>query len=166
MATEVEYFVTLVRDYVALIENASASMAFEFTRRCAVILPKVYAAALDLPDLEVSDNFDIERSVASPMAEICRLFGRYDCYHEFYDPYEEAEAVMGSLGDDLADIYLDLANPLRAYDQGHVAEAIWEWKFSMQQHFGDHLVDAMRALHRLVHHRMPPDYVAEAPRAG
>jgi len=166
MTADVDHFVTLVREYAATVDRAASSLAFDFARRCAVILPQIYVAGLQLPDIEVNDSSVSERSVASPMREISRLFGRYDCYHEFYDPYEESEPVVGSLGDDLGDIYVDLADPLRTYDAGKVADAIWEWKFSLQGHAGDHLVDALRAIHRLVHDRMPPDYVAETTGAG
>ena len=118
---------------------------------------------MELPDVEpTTDDLSSEGNVASPMTTLQPLFGRYDGYFEVYDPYVEDEPVMSSLADDLADIYLDLARPLGAFDTGNVADAVWSWRFNVRGHCGDHLVDALRAIHRLVNDHMPSDYVPDA----
>ena len=98
--------------------------------------------------------------VESPVHRPGHLLGRHDSYFEVFDPYVDEPPVVGSLADDLADIYLDLARPLRLFDRGRVADATWEWVFSMRSHCGDHLVDALRATHRALNSHMPSDYVA------
>jgi hypothetical protein len=55
--------------------------------------------------------------------------------------------VVGSLSDDLADIYRDVVTGLRAYDRGDRAGAVWEWRFNLHAHWGAHATGAMRALH-------------------
>jgi hypothetical protein len=39
--------------------------------------------------------------------------------------------------------------------------AIWEWKFNLQEHCGDHLVDALRPIHRLIYYHLNPEYQDE-----
>lgn len=154
-------FVGLVRDYKALVDDPGGSTAHGFLRSCASVLPRIYAAGIALPDVEPEDE-DVDRSVASPMRNLGALLGRYDSYLEIFDPYVDEEPVRGLISDDLADIYLDLVNPLASFEAGRVRDAVWAWRFNLRGHCGDHIVDTMRAIHRLVHDHMPDDYVASA----
>jgi hypothetical protein len=66
------------------------------------------------------------------------------------DPLEPDPAVpthMGSLADDIADIYRNVVTGLRSYDLGHHECAHWQWVTTFQSHWGLHAVDAIRALH-------------------
>ena len=60
-----------------------------------------------------------------------------------------------------ADVYVELARPLRLLESGRVADATWDWAFGIRGHCGDHLVDALRAIHRALNSHMSSDYVAE-----
>ncbi|MDQ0427430.1 hypothetical protein QOZ98_000255 [Planomicrobium stackebrandtii] len=44
-------------------------------------------------------------------------------------------------------IYRDIKKGLILYEQGHSMEAIWEWKFGFEVHWGEHATSAIRALH-------------------
>lgn len=165
MTTVVDEFVALVREYVELVDRASAIPAYAFLRSCARVLPRIYATGLDLPDVEPGDE-DVAVVVASPLADIKNLLGSFDYYSEVFDPYFDEKLVVASLSDGLADIYLGLAEPLGAFDAGRTADAIWEWRFNLRGHCGDHLVDAMRAIHRAVNYHMPPEFVAGNETAG
>ena len=57
------------------------------------------------------------------------------------------KAVVGSLADDIADIYRDVVSGLRAFQSGLRAEAIWEWGFNFRDHWGRHATEAIKALH-------------------
>ena len=163
MNNNVDTFVRLVREYLLVIDRAADSTPHSLLGSCARLLPRIYSAAMELPDVEPeTDDLSSEGDAVSPMPTLQPLFGRYDGYFEVYDPYVEDEPVMSSLADDLADIYLDLARPLGAFDAGHVADAVWSWRFNVRGHCGDHLVDALRAIHRLVNDHMPSDYVPGA----
>jgi hypothetical protein len=52
-----------------------------------------------------------------------------------------------SLAGDLSEIWADLREGLSLYDHGHVVEAVWEWRFGFEHHWGTHLVAAQRAIH-------------------
>ena len=121
---------------------------------------RIYAAGLVLPDVEPESERVDARTTESPLRRLGALLGRYDSYLEIYDPYEEGEPVHGLISDDLADVYLDLVEPLAAFESGRVQDAVWSWRFNIRGHCGDHIVDAMRAIHRLIHLHMPEDYVA------
>jgi hypothetical protein len=150
----VHEFVLLAREYVALLDGARAMQPHELLLACGKLLPRIYSAGLALPSVEPDDT-TVQTSVPSP---ILPSLGRFDFYSEIYDPYVDEPPVMASLADDLSDIYTDLAAPLREFEAGRVANAIWSWRFNITGHCGDHLVDALRAIHRAVNHQMPPDY--------
>lgn len=166
MSRDIEPFAQLVRDYIAVIDRAGESTPHSLLSSCAWLLPRIYAAGIELPDVQpTNDNVDDEPAVPSPMARLASILGRYDGYFEVFDPFVQEEPVKASLADDLADIYLDLARPLTAFDAGEIADAAWDWRFAIRGHCGDHLVDAMRAIHRLVNNHMSPDYSRDADRA-
>jgi hypothetical protein len=85
------------------------------------------------------------------MADLARLLGPWDLYSEVFDPCKETEAIHQTLSDDLADIYIDLKRELSVFDGGAVDDAIWSWRFTLAGHCGDHIVDAMRVIHRRIH---------------
>lgn len=70
-------------------------------------------------------------------------------YAEVFDPYAEpAETpVIGSLADDLADVYRDLADGLAKWRRGEREAALWQWRFQFTAHWGEHATGALRALH-------------------
>jgi hypothetical protein len=55
--------------------------------------------------------------------------------------------VVGDLADDLVDIYRDVSAGSAFHDAGCVDDAIWQWGFSFQTHWGKHASSAIRALH-------------------
>ena len=159
---KVDDFVALVHEYRALVDGAADSKVHAFLTSCARLLPRIYAAALELPDVE-PDTEDIDSGVESPMDRLAVRIGRYDYYWEVFDPRidgDEERVVCGQLSDDLADVYLDLVDPLASFEAGRVADAVWSWKFGLRSHYGAHIVSAMRAIHVLIHEHMPVDYAA------
>lgn len=163
MRTEVDRFVALVRAYVRLVERSASLTPAAFLRRCATLLPRLYASGQELPDVDLEEE-DIEApAVASPEPALARLLGEHDLYRGTFDPcdLEDDEVVTGALSDDLGDVYLDLVRPLHVFDQGRADQAVWEWRFNLHGHAGDHLVDALRVIHRLLRDRLPPEPPAD-----
>lgn len=74
--------------------------------------------------------------------------GDKDLYWEVFDPYVEANPVAGSLAEDVLDVYRDIRRGLTLWDASQMQNAIWEWRFGFDAHWGDHAIDALRALHR------------------
>lgn len=145
----IERFVQLVREYRGLIDEARPDLRREFLSRCSILLPGIYADGLSLPDLGLEDE-DVEREVASPLANLTTVLGSHDHYQMVFDPTDDFEVVTGSIADDLADIYIDLVAPLMTYEAGHVAAAVWQWKFNVEGHCGQHIVNVLAPIHRLL----------------
>lgn len=45
--------------------------------------------------------------------------------------------------------YVDLSEGLEHHRLDRHADALWSWRFTFDAHWGDHLVDALRALRRI-----------------
>ncbi len=87
--------------------------------------------------------------VEAPVARLAALLPG-DLYHTVLNPWGlpgDASLGIGSLADDLADLYAELAGPLRAWDERRVGDAVWAWRLAMRGHAGDHLIGALGAIH-------------------
>jgi Domain of unknown function (DUF5063) len=153
-----DQFIGLVQEYLAVIDGAGETTPHTLLSKCALLLPQIYSLGLQLPDVKPTDNEVEWADVPSPMSTLVGLLGKYDMYGEVFDPVSDDESTKSSLGDDLADIYLDLKRPLLEFEGGKANDAIWSWKFNISGHCGDHIVDALKVIHRLVHNHMPADY--------
>ncbi len=151
-----ESYLKLLEQYFELIENCSSQTKESFLIRCASLVPMLYVATQELPkSKEIRDEeIDVDRSqVNSPMARILDLLGEEAYYDEVFDPVEDCELVKANIADDLADIYLDLKSGYLKWSTGTeegMDEALWDWAFSLECHMGDHMVDVMRPIHRMI----------------
>ena len=119
-----------------------------------VRLTHLYVAALELPpawDQSLGDEPDATRVANDEWQTIATGCARlpFNTYGEVFDPLRiPPEApVIGMLSDDIADIYRDVVTGLRAYHAGRRAQAVWEWRFNFNVHWGEHATGAIRALH-------------------
>ena len=73
----------------------------------------------------------------------------FDMYGEVYNPIvvPPDEPVIGSIDEDITDVYRDVVTGLRAYQTGNRAGAIWEWGFHFHHHWGKHATGAIKAIH-------------------
>jgi hypothetical protein len=155
--SNLDQFIVVVKEYVDLVEGSSQIPLHDFLRKCAKLLPQIYSLGLELPEIDLPEqepNGTIIDEVLSPMPLLKDLIGKHDLYAEVFDPIIlDEDMVIGSLSDDLADIYLDLKRPLLKYEIGNDKLkdiAVWEWKFNIGVHAGNHIVDALRPIHRLI----------------
>ena len=122
-------------------------------REALVRITRLYLAALDLPPpwTEGLDPRPAQRVSDDEWKEVFAAAGclPLDYYGELFDPLvtPPEEPVIGSLADDIADIYRDVVTGLREHQAGRPLRAIWEWGNNFQQHWGDHATGAIRALH-------------------
>lgn len=138
-------FDDFARGYVSLVDNAVDGDAL--LDRLATFLPRLYALGLELPDVQPTGE-ELDR-VEAPLARLAALLP-VDLYHTVLNPLglpDEADVGLGSLADDLADLYAELAGPLRAWEDGRMDDAFWEWRLAMQGHAGNHAIGAMGAIH-------------------
>ena len=145
-------FAELARRYCEFIETAANLDAKDRVHRARLQIADLVHAACLLPTGD-ADGPDIDAEI--PVPADWPGFGEFDVYHEIFDPYVDEPPVCGSLSDDLLCIYSDLRRGLMAYEAGQIGAAVWEWRFDFDHHWGDHAVDALRALQRAcmrVHH--------------
>jgi hypothetical protein len=123
-------------------------------REALLRITRLYLAALELPAAwseELANQPDVERVSDAEWSEVFAAAARLpaDHYGEVFEPWADppAEPVVGSLADDIADIYREVVGGLRAYQSGRRAAAVWEWGFGLRHHWGEHATGAIRALH-------------------
>jgi hypothetical protein len=143
-----------------LIEGLATVSKDELLRQCLDILPPLYHAASRLPETELDDDDDPEgrelthEQWAQIFNELLGLLGEDHAYREVFDPTarDVEESLLGSLADDLADIYRDLRDNLNSWaEQGDrsPSHVLWLARFHWLHHWGCHAVDAIRYLHYL-----------------
>jgi hypothetical protein len=125
-------------------------------RELLTILVGLVAAALRLPTVEPETNSasdsppGLDEDARSVAALVQKLVGTHDRYWEVFDPRQEEHPLVGSLTDDVSEIYRDLRRGIHQVDVGRPNDALWEWRFSFETHWGNHATDAIRVLHRIV----------------
>lgn len=140
-------FVVETHQFCDFIGRASSLRLFERLRHARLRLLALYEAGCMLPSVEPPEGFDAGPSPAGPPGWVG--FEKFETYWEVFDPYVKDALVAGSLSDDILDVYFDVRRGLDLWQSSAPpAAAIWEWKFGLDSHWGDHAVDALRALHR------------------
>lgn len=124
-------------------------LTLEKTDELMAILMQLYVLGLGLT-LPEPDEEEVNRDYEHPAIS----FEVPDSYWEVFDPLYEEDAleenvVVGSLQDDLSDIYNDLRSGISEYDAGNKANAEFEWRLGVDGHWGKHVTDALRALHAI-----------------
>ncbi len=149
----IDAFVAEVRAYCEFVNRAPAMSIANRLDSARERLLKLYLAALTLPQSPEPGDVDAGPDPERPAG--WSGFAEKDVYWEVFDPYEQSEPLCGSLSDDLLDVYADVRRGLDLWDSSHREAAVWEWRFHFDVHWGDHVIDALRALHRACKRRDP-----------
>jgi hypothetical protein len=139
-------FVCRAREFCAFVEEASKIPLPQRILNARQRLLDLYSAAVSLPNVEPPPDTHEPASPSAP--EGWQTFEGFETYWEVFDPYAMQEPVAGSISDDLLDVFREVHRGLRQWEHGEHAAAIWGWRVSFETHWGDHAVDAVRALHR------------------
>ncbi|WBL23726.1 DUF5063 domain-containing protein [Zunongwangia sp. HRR-M8] len=156
---ESQDFLKIARGFIELVENKEITEQ-EFYPQIHKKLTELYNAGLSLKTVDLihsseKSKFDnvSEDELKKRNVNLISSLGKDCFYWEVFDPtYEkENEPTQGWLVDDVADIYADLKEELYKIDQIGTDEAIedglWQLKFGFTSHWGNHCVNAIRALH-------------------
>ena len=166
-------FLNAARQFLTLLENGELNHE-TFYKDSQKALSELYKTALELETVELiysgpESKFDeIDNDELRKMNKnLISNLGKNCFYWEVFDPtYSELagkpelgwkitdkEPTQGWLVDDFADIYADIKEELTKIDQIRTDEAIedalWQLKFGFNHHWGNHCINAMRALHYL-----------------
>ena len=144
-AKEINEFKDVATKYCNLIDAHNSFKEETGIRDLLVTLSALYTKALALPEVDSEGEEPLELTVADPVIE----FGNRDAYAMIFNPFQDKKPVTGLLSDDLSDIYTDLKRGLMLFEQGAQKQAVWEWKFHFEVHWGKHLTCAIHALHSI-----------------
>ena len=146
---ELQSFYQLASDFCKFVHEEIQSE--ETLDTLISFLMRLYLSAMALPQPELEE--------ATPQIRQTMPVGiRFKtdmatCYREVFDPFEEEPPVFCDLKDDLADISCDLQDGIAAYESGLVGRAAFTWRDGSEFHWGNHAVDAIRALHAMRRNR-------------
>lgn len=144
---EVAAFVDQARQFCDFVEKAGGYSLDKRLSGARQRLLELYETGSALPHVEPLEGIEAGPSPEPPSGWVG--FEKFETYWEVFDPYEASAPVGGSLSDDLLDVYGDLHRGLALWDREiSKSAAIWEWRFHFDHHWGDHAIDALRALHR------------------
>ena len=159
MSQEIQVFREDATAYCALIDLLASGKPDHFYERLHACLSRLAKSAAELPNdccaREVAREghemtheewggviTQINRAVRQ---EVRRLI-------EADKDYPDSAARAFMLSDSLADIYRDLRDGLQFCDlanDGGMQEAVWQWRFGYEHHWGLHLFDALHTVHRI-----------------
>jgi len=150
-------FLAEARRYCLLVEDSAPLSSWMFAWECLSQVLRLYEMALHLPEVE-PERGDLLPSISHETWQALRdHVGRKlsrDYYWDIFEPLEKEkpEPVVGSISDDLADIWRDVKPGIAEIDAGRATspnEAVWHWRSSFETHWGRHAAGAVVALHSL-----------------
>ena len=150
-------FLEKLENYINLIEKDNLQNEPDFETRLHLILLQLYAASFQLPELDLKYDSDFENEefiIRDPKlaSKISEQLKNEDYYFDIFDPTDkdDLEPIQFSLLDDIIDIYYELkiaqlkiAKKIPKY----IEDGIWDIIFGRNNHWGNHAVNAIRALH-------------------
>jgi hypothetical protein len=150
-AGSISAFVWSARSYCAWCEGPRTSDPKQLHWEATCYLARLYAAALELPDVELERYPEPPPISQETRYAMFKSFGAlpFNFYREVFDPAVDKteDPVIGDLADDLTDIYCDLKDGLELLGQGNEPAAVWHWRLHFGIHWGRHATGALRALH-------------------
>lgn len=162
---ELEAFAAEVRRFKAWADDPAEGAPG--VRAALIRLVALYEAALALPEPwhpGVESEQEPQRLADEEWTMVYRRVGKalpVGTYGVVSEPLvvPPEEAVLGDIGDDVADIYRDVVAGLVAFESGARLQARYEWSFGFQSHWGTHAVEAIRALHAYLVEESPAHLV-------
>jgi hypothetical protein len=157
---EFQIFVDASKHFCSFIEKGSADTEREFLLLTQNHLLTLYNLGRNLPivRLETDTTFDVDVDDAE-MKALLKFIGErvpFSYYWAVLNPVDEAglpETGTGDLIDDLGDIYSDLKKALILFgkdDLGAKENAIFQFKFGYENHWGEHCIEALYAIHHFL----------------
>ncbi len=114
------------------------------------------------PSQEYQPDVGPDPDLDSMRLRLAELLEPVEIYTYNFDVYLP-EIIEARLSDELSSIAADLANGLRHFRAGNVAEALWWWQYSYVANWGNSASAVLRALQSIVaHDRLDIDYESES----
>ncbi len=151
-----DFYKTAV-EFCNFIENQTCKNNIEFLKEVRMCLLKLYYEAIKLKWVDLQSNIEYDDKLNGDEIEKTLLFisdrlGDARYYWHVFDPTNEnnTESLCGDLVDDLGDIYQNLKFSLMILNlnkQNCQENALWQFKFDFDNHWDDHCINALNAIH-------------------
>ncbi len=154
-------FLHVAKKFIELLEDINIDNNL-FYAEIYKTLVNLYSSGFFLEEIPLQfsgphTNFDEEKFFENKNQGRIAKLGINTFYQEVFDPYAyqengDSDICMGSLIDDFADIYKDLKTELTKIEidtDEAVEDALWQLKWSFNNHWGQYCISALRALHFL-----------------
>jgi len=147
-------FVAAAEAFIALVDSSTTLPLPRLVDELERHILDLYVAALKLEPGPLTNEVPPEGMSGDEQHELLerlsQQFNDLDHYSTVFDPLNlEEEPVIGSLADDVTDIYSDLKDGLAAFRDGDVSGAVHDWWNGFNTHWGRHAVQALPALRLL-----------------
>lgn len=129
----------------------------DYFKTLKIKLLKLYELGTNLPWVDLQSNVDYDDKLSDIefkglLDNIASKIGDNRFYWHVFDPTNEndKEPVCGDLVDDLGDIYKDLKYSILIFNLNQLdskENAVWQFKFDFDSHWGDHCINALNAIH-------------------
>jgi len=147
-------FPAVAEKFCRFISNCSSYERKRLVQDVSVLLAKPCEVAARLPWVSPStegSHFTPE-SIAAHTNEVYQLserlrkqLGNLDEYWNVFDPTQKEEAIVCSLSQDIAEIYLDLQDALKLQTSGASLEDMYfDWRFDFRSHWSRHATSALK----------------------
>ena len=140
----IEEFYNMALEFCRYIETTT--ITYDNVEKLMTMLMNLYVKALKLPHNEPETE---EEGSNKEVEDIYIDIKVPDFYNELFDPFADEEIVGCSLTDDLGDIRKDLMEGINEYEASYKNNASFEWRLGLDNHWGKHATDVLRALHIL-----------------
>lgn len=153
IADQIEQIKGACRGYLELLACASGDLR-ERQSRLAEALDRLCAAYNQADDVE-PDTVEVDSPRADPQ-KFGEQAGASFPELGFYPQVDPLHGFKQKIGqgwgmDDLTDIAIDLTEVLWLFEQNRNNDAIWTFRWGYQSHWGHHLHDLRRYLHKLLY---------------
>ena len=154
-------FVAVANEFCKYLERSDELKGDELLKILQRILPLMYIKASLLPELQPffedgNEKFVTEEQWERLHAALNGKFGTADDYQEVFDlnAADAGGAIVASISENMTDIYQDIKDFLLLYQTGSsevMNDAVWECRLSFENHWGQKLVNSLRAIHSFIY---------------
>ncbi|TKK64009.1 DUF5063 domain-containing protein [Ilyomonas limi] len=154
-------FVDRARNFCTFLETHQNDNYKSFISDIQKQLIELYTFARTLPDFDLPDRdiaeIDISDDDIRDLLSFTRKRLRGPFYWIVFDPTDHSDtaSVCGDLVDDLGDMYKDIKTFLTGFDDADddvKQNALWHLKWSFDNHWNDHCMNAIYAIHYFLKH--------------
>jgi hypothetical protein len=153
----------LVEEYCHAVEQPRKTPRASLLAIREALLP-LYTASLAMPTVPATSYKNLSLRIshaeyveAEKVVAACTNVNYFwMCYNPFETPAQEPMAI--GLADGLTDIWRELKPGLLALAQDEdrwAADVFWHWNFGFEVHWGEHAVDSIWAIHKLLRDAPP-----------